>query len=213
MASANHIENVNLSGEPACRVLTISRGGTNCIHYLRLGIGLRPHRFCYFEKSLQLDRCLRNNKWESQLRKRSNFAGVANDIGIVRRIANDTDHFRMVRITGNYDVSAIFRSALRQVLHPGNERAGGVDHFCGALFQITLDLRRDAVGANYSYRVGIGFRWFVDRRYTQFTEPFHLLGVVNQWSKGTNGTNAFVQRVFDHFDRTFDAKTKPVFVS
>src|SRR5882672_8382858 len=111
MASANHVENIYLARESARRVLAIARGRTDRIHHLRLGIGLGTHRFGYLEKSLQLDRRLRDNQRRSQLWQRRNLARIANDISIVRRIANDTNHLRMVRIAGDYNVSPILRGS------------------------------------------------------------------------------------------------------
>src|SRR5688572_30158115 len=99
------------------------------------------------------------------------------------------------------------------MLHASDKWTGGVDNFRRALFEIVLDLRRDAMGANYGDRVAVGFIGSVDGRNTLRAEPFHLLGVVNQWTEGANGPSAFVNRFFNHFDGAFDAETESIFIS
>jgi hypothetical protein len=145
--------------------------------------------------------------------KRSNFAGVAHDIRIVRRISNYADHLGMIRITGYDNIPAVFGSAFSQMLNSGNEGAGGVYDFRGPSFQVTLNLRRYTVSANYRDRVGIGLAWFVDRRNAQLAQSLHLLSVVNQGSQRANRTYAFIERIFNHFDGAFDAKTESEFFS
>ena len=71
----------------------------------------------------------------------------------------------MIRVAGNYNVSAIFRGPFREVLHSGNKRAGGINDLRRAPFQIVLDLGRDAVCSNHGYRVGICFVRLVNCRH------------------------------------------------
>jgi hypothetical protein len=98
------------------------------------------------------------------------------------------------------------------MLNPGNKRAGRINHVRRALFQLALDLRRDAVRADDSRRPGIGFRRRTDGRHTFGFEPLHLLRVVNQRAERAN-LDALRERVFDHIHGALHAETETVFFS
>jgi hypothetical protein len=117
----------------------------------------------------------------------------------------------MIRIASNNNISTLLRRSLREVLHPSDKRAGSIDHFCGSLFQIVLHLRRNAVSPDYSNGFAVCFDRGVNSGNSQAAESFHLLGVVDQWTKRTNWSNAFCDGVLDHFHGPLDAKTESEF--
>ena len=166
MASTNYIENIYLSRQRPRSILSISGCGTDCIYHLRLSVCICTYRLRHFEKSLQLNRRLRNNQRGAQFGERRNFARVANDIGVIGRITNHTDHFRMVRITSDHDIPAVFRRAFSQVLDPGNERTRCIYNLCRAVLQVTLHLGRNSVRANDSDGVAICLVRHINRRDT-----------------------------------------------
>jgi hypothetical protein len=106
---------------------------------------------------LQLDRGLRNHQRCAQLRQQLHFTGIAHDVSIIRRVTNYANHFRMIRITGDYDIASLSCGSFRQVLNSRHKRARGIDNFRGAFFKFALDLRRNSVGTNYGDCVGVGF--------------------------------------------------------
>src|ERR1041385_3891518 len=99
------------------------------------------------------------------------------------------------------------------MLHARHKRARRVDHFRSTSLQLALNLWCDAMCANHRDGVGVSFVGRVDCRDSASAEPFHLLRVVNQWSKRANRAHAFFDRLLDHFDGALDAKTESEFVS
>src|SRR5438445_13555190 len=87
-------------------------------------------------------------------RKFFDFAGVAYDEGVIRRIAHNSDHFRLRGIAGDDDMTAVLGRAFRQSLDTSYERTGGIDNPRRALLQFGLNLRRHAVRANYGDLIG-----------------------------------------------------------
>ena len=137
---------------------------------------------------------------------------IAHDVGVVWRVTNNADHFRMIGISGDDDVTALACRAFCKMLHARNKRTGRIDYFRGALLEFVLHLRRHAVRTNDRDRIGVGFFRGIDRRDALRAETFHLLRVVNQWTEGANRPRAFFDHLFDHLDRSFNAETESVFV-
>ena len=97
-----------------------------------------------------------------QQRQLFDFARLADDERIVRRIADDANHLRVIRVAGHDDVPSLLGRALRQALHAGDERACGIDNLGRAGFELQLHQRRDAVGANHRDLVFRNFRRVLD---------------------------------------------------
>src|SRR5262245_10989284 len=98
----------------------------------------------------------------------------------------------MIGIAGNYHVASLQGGTFGEMLHASNKRAGCIDYFCGAFFEFTLHLRRHTVSANDGDCVGVRFVRRIDRRDAATPEPFHLLGVVNEWTKRANRPHTLI---------------------
>src|SRR3989442_9392733 len=149
MLAADDVENIDQSGEGAGRVLSITRGRADGVDNLRLGVSFSADGFGNFQKCFQLQRRLRDYQGRVQRRKFFDFAGVAYDEGVVRRITYNSDHFRMGGVAGDDNMTAFLCRALRQSLHASYKWAGRVNNPGRALFQFGLNLRRHSVRANY----------------------------------------------------------------
>lgn len=94
---------------------------------------------------------------ERSVGRRSHFACVTYNICIVWRVADYTDHFRMIGISCNHHIASLFSGSFGQMLDSCNERASCIDHFSGAQFQVPLNLRRHPMRPNHGYSVAISF--------------------------------------------------------
>jgi translation initiation factor IF-1 len=118
----------------------------------------------------------------------------------------------MIRIACDDDVASLSRGTFREMLHASNKRTRCVDHFRRTVFELALYLRRHSMRTNNGDRVGVSFVRRINGRNTLRAEPFHLLGIVNQWTQRADGPRAFFNHFFHHLDCAFDAETEPVFV-
>jgi hypothetical protein len=118
----------------------------------------------------------------------------------------------MIGITCYHNVASLARRALRQMLHTSNKRTSGIDHPGRASFEIALHLRGDAMSTDDGNRIGACFLRRVDGGDAKLAEALHLLCVMNQRSQRTNRALAVFDSLFNHFDRTFDAKAETEFL-
>ena len=152
-----------------------------------------------------LTSCAMRVKWQT-------CPSFVHDVSVVRRIANDPDHLRVIRITGDDDVASLSRCAFGEMLYASDEWTSGVDHFRRSPFEIVLHLRRDAVGTNHGNRVAVSFIRRIDGGDALGAKPFHFLRVVDQRAERANGPGALVDRFLDHLYSALDAETESVFV-
>src|ERR1043166_2656155 len=145
--------------------------------------------------------------------KRSNFAGITNHIRVVWSITNNADHFRMIRITGDNDVSTFPGCSFSQMLDAGHKGTSSINHFSCTMLQLVLHLRSDTVCANDGNRISVGFVRRIYGRYSLSTQTFHLLGIVYEWTERANRASSFLNGLLDHFNGAFDAEAEPVFIS
>ena len=65
-------------------------------------------------------------------RKIRDFLGITNNERIFWSVTNHADHFRVIRIAGDHDVTTFGRGTFGESLHAGHERTCGVDDLGGA---------------------------------------------------------------------------------
>src|SRR2546425_56051 len=145
MLAADDVENIDQSGESASGVLSIARGRADGVDNLRLGVSFSADGFGNFQERFQLERRLRDNQRRVQRGKFFDFAGVAYDEGVIWRITYNSDHFRMLGVPGDDNMTAVLGRALGQSLHASYKGTGGIDNPGRALLQFGLNLRRHAV--------------------------------------------------------------------
>src|SRR5260370_31514677 len=148
MLAADNVEHVDQPGESSSGILTVARRRADRVYNFRFSVGFRAHGFGHFDKSFQFQRRLGNNQRRMQRRQLFDFARLADNERVVRRIADDAYHLRVIGITGYYDVAPLLRRALRQTLDAGHKRAGSIDDLGGAGFELKLHQPRDAMPPN-----------------------------------------------------------------
>jgi hypothetical protein len=117
----------------------------------------------------------------------------------------------MVGVADDDDMAVLLRGASRKFLNAGNKGASGIHDLCGFLFELSLDLGRYPVGANDSCLSALDLYRFVDSGNAVLAQALHFLVIMNQRAEASNYLAVF-EGLFNHLDRSFDAKAKPVFV-
>ncbi len=90
----------------------------------------------------------------------------------------------------------------------GDQRAGGVDDGEAALFALTPDFGRNAVGAENGAPAIGHFAQFFDKNGAQFAQFVHHMFVVDDFFADVNGAAVEIQGDLDHVDGAHHARAK-----
>ena len=93
-------------------------------------------------------------------------------------------------------------------MHLGHQRAGGIKNFETALAGFFLHRQADAVGAENQCRTSGHIGQVLNEDGALFFQIVHHIGVVHDLMAHINRAAKFVQRQFDDFNRTVNARTK-----
>src|SRR5262249_10323542 len=129
--------------------------------------------------------------------------------GAIRSLAGSAHDFLVVLVADKNDGALFAGEFQRFQVHLGDERAGRVDHFEGALLGFVTNGGRNAVSAEHQDRaVGHVFDGLDENR-AAATQLFHNVRVMNDFVVNVNGSAVGLERQFDDIDSANDAGAEP----
>src|SRR5665213_3809227 len=116
--------------------------------------------------------------------------------------AQGADHFVVVFVTDQDNGVALARELYGFEVNLGDQRTGGINDRQSALFALTPDFRRYAVGAENSTAAIRHLRQFFDKHRAERPQFFHHVLVVYDFLADVHGPPVKVQGNLDDIDRT-----------
>jgi hypothetical protein len=211
MAAADDIESIDHAGKGAGGFLTVAGSRADRVDDLDLVLGLSLYSLGRIEKSLGFNGSLRYDEGIPERRQACDLGFVPDNKSMVRCVSFNTDHLGMIGIADDDDMTALLGGTGRELLDTGHEGARRIDNLCGFFFELALDLRGHTVGSNNGGLSALDLYGFIDSGNAMLAQALHFLVVVDQWAEAANYLTVF-EGLFDHLDRSFDAKAKSVFV-
>ena len=98
---------------------------------------------------------------------------------VFTRTSDDSDHFRMIRFSGNQNAFSICCRTLHDAMNPHDKRTCGVDHPNAFLLTFPIQGRRCAVGANHERISGMQRGNILNRNYAFPSQLLHNVLIVD----------------------------------